>query len=172
MGDATAVCGYCGAVVQQSRSSINRALRAGKPLYCDRACSGLARRVPAEQKREAKRVYDAQRRIEKATEIRAKKSDYYRRTRDPDKERARRARNMGRHAEYCRQPDYRAYKADYDREYGAREYGEYAEAYLLLLDLEREIRSRATWYERAKAKGYYTRSAQQRRRELWQTIGN
>ncbi len=172
-GKAVAVCAYCGAVVAQSQNNIRRALRQGNRLYCDRSCSGLARRVPLEEKREAKRVYDARRRVERATEIRSKKAASYRRNRDPAKERERRAANMGRHVNYCRQPEYLSYKKDYDRERHAAEYGEYAEAYLLLLALEREIRSRASSYERRKAKGYYTRSAQQRRRELWQNrIGN
>lgn len=169
---AIAFCNYCGTSVSQSQSSIRRALREGKPLYCDRACSGMARRVPPERKKEAKAVYDAQRRIDKATEISAKKAAYFQRTYSPAKAREHRAKNMDRHVKYCRQPEYRAYKADYDRQHRAKEYGEYAEAYLLLLDLEREIRSRATYYERLKTRGYYTQSAQQRRRELWQTIRN
>jgi hypothetical protein len=176
MRRAIAFCGYCEGIVPQSQSSIRRALREGKPLYCNRVCFGLARRDPnpptPDQKKEAKRAYDARRRTEKATEISATKAAYYRRTRDPVKERERRTENMGRHVEYCRRPEYRTYKAAYDREYRAKEYGEYAEAYLLLLELEREIRSQATSYERRRARGYYTRSAQQRRRELWQTIRN
>ena len=166
----TAFCGYCRAIVPQAQGSIRRAVREGKALYCDRSCYGMARRSPLtpDQKKEAKRVYDAQRRTEKRAEISAKKAEYHRRTYDPDKERERRAQNMGRHIENCRRPEYRAYKADYDRERRAREYGDYADAYLLLLDLERELRKRATGYERRKARGYYTRSAQQRRRELWQ----
>lgn len=174
MGKPEAFCGFCGAIVRQSPGSINRALREGKPLYCDRTCSGMARRDrrTPEQKKEAKRIYDARRRAEKAAEIRVKKAAYYQRTRDPAKARERRLRNMDRHIEYCRRPEYRAYKADYDRQLRANEYGEYAEAYLLLLELDREIRSRATSYERLKARGYYTRAAQQRRRELWQTIKN
>lgn len=169
-GKAIAFCGYCDAIVPQSQSSIRRAQREGKPLYCNRVCFGKTRRVTLSQKREAKRVYDAQYRTENAPEINAKKAAYYRRTRDPVKERERRRENMDWHVEYCRRPEYRAYKSAYDRERSANEYGEYAEAYLLLLDLEREIRSRATSYERRKARGYYTRSAQQRRRELWRTI--
>lgn len=161
-------CHHCGAVVKQPQNSIRRAIREGKPLYCDRVCSGMARRVPLGQKKEAKRVYDAQRRIDNVAEIRAQHAAYYQRTRDPAKERERRRANMGRHVEYCRRPEYRDYKADYDRELRANEYGEYGEVYLLLLDLEREIRSRATGYERRRARGYYTRTAQQRRRELWQ----
>lgn len=170
LGKVVAACDYCGKVVQQSQSSIRRAIRERKRLYCNRTCSGLARRVSLEQKKEAKRVYDAQRRVEKATELRVKKAAYYQRTRNPAKERERRLANMDRHVEYCRRPEYRAYKKDYDRESRAAEYGEYAEAYLLLLELEQEIRSRATAYERRRARGYYTRTAQQRRRELWHQV--
>ncbi len=163
-----AFCGYCGGEVRQSQSSIRRAIRESKPLYCDRACAGLARRVSLEQKKEQKRIYDAQRRIEQANQLRGKRAAYYQRTRNPAKEREHRAAHMDRHVEYCRQPEYRAYKAAYDRQSRAQQYGEYTDAYLLLRDLERELRSRATSYERRKARGYYTRTAQQRRRELWQ----
>jgi hypothetical protein len=160
------ICGSCGATVRQSQGSINRAIREGKPLYCDRVCAGLARRISSSQKKRKKARYDARRRTEKAAEISADKRAYYQRTHDPEKERERRQAGMGRHVEYCRQPDYVAYKAAYDRELRAKEYGPYGDAYLLLLDLEREIRSRATSYERRKARGYYTRDAQQRRRDL------
>jgi hypothetical protein len=166
------LCRSCGATVRQSQGSINRALREGKPLYCDRVCAGVARRVSASYKKRKKAAYDAGRRIEKAAEISAQKRDYYQRTRNPEKERVRRQANMERHVEYCRQPEYKAAKAEYDRERSAKEYGQYGAAYLLLLDLEREIRSRATSYERYKARGYYTRAAQQRRRELWLTTAN
>ncbi len=173
------LCRSCGAPVKQSQGSINRALREGKPLYCDRVCTGLARRVSASYKKRKKAAYDADRRVEKAAEISAKKRDYHQRTRNPEKERERRRVNMERHVEYCRQPEYKAAKAEYDRdkaeydrERRAKEYGPYGDSYLLLVALEREIRSRATSYERRKARGYYTRTSQQRRRELWLTIGN
>lgn len=163
------LCRSCGATVRQSQGSINRAVREGKPLYCDRVCAGLARRISSSQKKRKKAAYDADRRIEKATEISAQKRDYYQRTRNPEKERQRRLATMERHVEYCRQPEYKVVKAEYDRERHAQEYGQYGAAYLLLLDLEREIRSRATSYERYKARGYYTRTSQQRRRDLWLT---
>lgn len=129
----------------------------------------MARRVSTTYKKRRKSDYDARRRIEKGAELRAQKRDYYQRTRNPEKERERRQAGMARHVEYCRRPEYKAAKADYDSARRAQEYGPYADAYLLLLDLEREIRSRATSYERRKARGYYTRDAQQRRRQLWLT---
>lgn len=162
-------CRSCGAPVKQSQGSINRALRDDKPLYCDRVCAGLARRVSSSYKKRKKALYDAHRRTEKAAAISAQKRAYYQRTRNPEQERQRRQANMERHVEYCRQPEYKAVKAEYDRERRAQEYGQYGAAYLLLLDLEREIRSRATSYERYKARGYYTRTSQQRRRDLWLT---
>lgn len=161
------LCGSCGATVRQPQGAINRAIRQGKPLYCDRACAGRARQVSQSHKKRRKAEYDARRRAEKATEISAQKRAYYQRTRDPERERERRRANMSRHVEYCRRPEYKAAKAEYDRERRAKDYGPYGDAYLLLVDLEREIRSRATWTERAKARGYFTRTAQQRRRELW-----
>ena len=163
------LCRSCGDVVRQKPSAINRAIREGKPLYCDRTCAGIARRISTSQKKRQKRIYDANRRIEKAAEIREKKADYHQRTYNPEKAREQRRAGMGRHVQYCRRPEYVAKKADYDLDRRAKEYGPYADAYLLLLDLEREIRSRATSYERRKARGYYTRAAQQRRRELWLT---
>lgn len=163
------LCGSCGAAVRQSKGSINRAVREGKPLYCDRVCAGHARRVSSSYKKRKKAEYDTRRRTEKAAEISAHKREYYQRTRNPEKERALRQANMERHVEYCRQPEYKAGKAEYDRERRAEEYGPYGDAYLLLLGLEREIRSRATSYERRRARGYYTRTSQQRRRELWLT---
>lgn len=159
-------------MVRQSQGSINRAVREGKPLYCDRTCAGLARRISSSQKKRRKSLYDARRRTELAAEISAQKQAYYQRTRNPEKEREYRRANMDRHVEYCRQPEYVEGKAVYDQERRAAEYGPYADAYLLLLDLEREVRSRATSYERRVARGYYTRAAQQRRRDLCLPTGN
>ena len=98
----------------------------------------------------------------------AQKAEWYQRNRDPEKERAYRQANMPRHLEYCRQPEYRAKKHEYDISKAKDEYGEWGDAWRLLLDLEKEIRSQATAYERRVANGYYTRNAQKRRRELWQ----
>lgn len=147
-------CPQCRSVFVANSSRTNRAARDGAPLYCGRACAGLARRNPP--------MSDEQRRAEKAAYDR----EY--RARNPEKERAYRQANMARHVEYCRRPEYRAKKHEYDAKRNEAEYGEWAEAWRLLQDLEQEIRSQATAYERRVANGYYTRNAQKRRRELWQ----
>jgi hypothetical protein len=167
-------CAQCGTKSRKAVGAVNRAAKIGAPLYCDRVCYGLARRravpVTKAQLVERKRLYDMEYRRKNLARITAQKATHYQATRDPERERAIRKANMPRHIEYCRRPVYRAKKAEYDAKVRAAEYGAFAEAYRLLLYLEREIRSRATSYERLKAKGYYTRNAQQRRRQLWQLM--
>lgn len=167
-------CPQCQGDFTPSTGHANRAAKLGAPLYCGRACAGLARRraVPltdAEAKA-AKKAYDAQRRIDLADRIKAEKAARHKRTYDPVKAAVERAKNMARHIEYCRSPEYKAWKSEYDRRRKFAAFGPFAEAAMLLADLEQEISTRATRYEIYIANGRFTRSAQQRRRELWQTI--
>jgi hypothetical protein len=47
---------------------------------------------------------------------------------------------MPKHVEYCRQPEYKKKKKDYDRKVRVAEYGEFAESYELLEELVKEIK--------------------------------
>jgi len=165
------LCRHCGTEVQQAQRAINQALREGKPLYCNRTCAGLSRRLvmpPSEEERRAKKAaYDARRRELLADRLKAEKAAYYQRTRDPVKERAVRKERMHLHVEYCRRPEYKAKKQSYDKARRLAGYGAFADTAALLEELEREIRERATAYEVRVQQGYYTRDAQKRRRELW-----
>lgn len=141
-------------------------------MYCGRACCGMARRSgkTIDQKRLAKAAYDKARRAgPRRDELLAEKRAHYHANKQAiaEKQRAYRAAHMHRHVEYCRQPEYRAKKRAYDATRSESEYGDFAEAWRLLQELEKEIRSQATSYERRVANGYYTRSAQRRRRDLW-----
>lgn len=149
---------------------MNRSDRAGAPLYCGKGCALAARRVErtAEEKKALKAAYDRDYRKRDPEAMKAYKALYYQETRDPERERAVRKAKMPQHIEYCRRPEYKAWKHEYDIQRAADEYGEFADTWRLLLDLEKEIRSQATAYERRVANGYYLRSAQKRRRELWQ----
>lgn len=142
-------CNHCKKPIFKPISAVNRAAREGRPLYCNRECAGLGRRLKkpptAEERKEAKRLYDANRRLVLADRIKAEKRAYYQANRDPDRERAYRKTRMPYHVEYCRRPEYRAYKATYDRQYLARkQFGEFADAALILRDIEAEISSRMT----------------------------
>lgn len=172
------ICAQCGKLCDKKTAAVNRAKKVGAPLYCDRNCAGLARRrkveLTPEQKKAAKSAYDKQYRLERHERIKAKKRAWY----EANNERiapvmaAYRKKRMPKHVEYCRQPEYRAKKYEYDRQRNESEYGEWAEVWRLLQDLEKEISSQATAYERRVANGYYTRNAQKRRRELCQLRKN
>lgn len=168
-------CPQCKAAFAANTGSANRADKIGAPLYCGRACAGLARRLAVpktpEQKKTEKAAYDKARRERLGEVLRDKKrSDYYANHSEMLRRHAAyRAKRMPAHVEYCRRPEYKAKKHKYDLQRNSAEYGEFAEAHRLLVDLEKEIRSQATAYERRVANGYYTRSAQKRRRELWLT---
>lgn len=167
-------CRQCSGAAKQERGAINRAKKKGLNLYCGRECSGLARRTnkTPEQKKEEKSTYDAQRRVDLIGELRAKKREYHVRTYDPVKAAQIRKVNMPRHVAYCRRPEYVAKRRIYDRHHRAdKTYGPFADAFLTLMDLEREIETRANNYELLKMKDTVNKT-QKRKREYAQATGD
>ena len=168
-----AICPHCHNPFEAKTAHVNRAAKIGAPLYCGRVCAGLARRLKNpptdEQRRAAKSAYDAKRRNgPKRSEILAKKLKHYYANHERIKaEHAEyRAAHMQRHVEYCRQPEYRAKKSEYDRRRRAdMNFGDFAEAALLLADIDREIAEHASKYEIYLTNGTINK-AQQRRRAL------
>lgn len=162
----TLTCPHCRLLFFATAARVNRALKIGAPLYCGIKCAGAARRVEktVTERKDAKRLYDAHRRAEKADEIRAAKREYHRRTYDPTKAALERKKRAPFHAEYCRSPEYRAYKREYDRHHRAQKlFGEFGEAAMLLQDVEHEIDQRATRYEIYMANGTINKSQSRRR---------
>ena len=100
-----------------SQEHINRSRRAGYTLYCSRTCAGLGRRSGKTdpQKKAEKCEYDKQRRANNKERMKAEKAAYHKRTYDPAKARIERKKRSEQHAEYCRQPAYRAWKKKYDK---------------------------------------------------------
>jgi hypothetical protein len=119
------------------------------------------------ERKEKKRLYDLEYRAKNLAAIKAKKAAAYALNPNREKEREYRKKNMNKHVEYCRSPEYKAYKAEYDRKKRFEEYGPFAEAAMVLESLEKEISTQASRYEIYIANGRFTRSAQRRRRELW-----
>jgi hypothetical protein len=164
-------CPQCGGIFEAKPAYINRAAKIGAPLYCGRVCAGLARRLANpptdEQRRAAKAEYDAKRRSgPKREQLLAQKREYYYANHDRIRAElaAYRAAHMQRHVEYCRQPEYRAKKAVYDRRRRAElDFGDFSEAALLLADIDREIAQRATKYEIYLANGTLNKALQRRR---------
>lgn len=159
-------CAHCGATTETPSSAFNRAQKVGASLYCDRECAGLARRKGKSdaQRKAEKSAYDAARRVALADKIKAEKREYHKRTYDPVKAAEVRKRRMPYHVEYCRSPEYRAWKREYDRRYHANKYyGDYAECFLLVMDLRAECLSQMTDYEIRYAKGGVAKTQQRRR---------
>ena len=160
------VCAQCGLIAQKEAGGVNRSVRIGAPVFCSRGCAGLARRdnrTEAERKA-IKAAYDAEYRMREPERRRAERAAYYQRTRDPVREAEIRKRRMPQHVEYCRRPEYRKWKAQYDRRYLARkQFGSFGEAAIVLNELCSEIASRSTFNERAADKGTLNKHLQRRR---------
>ena len=150
-------CEHCGETADRPAGHVNRAPARGLHLYCDRVCMGLARRQhkTRAQKAAEKRVYDIVYRELNAAMLKAKKAEYFRATYDPSKAAAHRKMRMPYHVEYCRQPAYRVKKRTYDRKRRAAEYGPASEAWMILLDINREVKGRMNNYEIKQANGTF-----------------
>lgn len=163
--------------------------RGGK--YCSRVCAGIAKRLPPEVvkanwKKWYKEVYMAP---GSETEARRKaaKSAYFQRTYDPKKAAEDRKHRAKSHVEYCKQyysqPENKAKKFQYDSDRRARlKYGEFAEAYQLLLKIDRKVETLVDRVElrrrngtlnkvQRRKRGYNTREAQRKALE-GQTLDN
>jgi hypothetical protein len=168
------VCGQCGCDALLEAGAVNRARRRRMNVYCGRKCSGLGRRTnkTREQKIEEKRLYDMEYRAKNLADITRKKKEYFRRSYDPEKARIERKANMARHVEYCRRPEYKEYKRQYDRKFRAKsDYGEFWESFLLVMDLDKEVDSRMTDYEVRQINGTNGKT-QKRRRDYERLICN
>ncbi len=163
-------CAHCGKTADKAAGHVKRARDRGLNLYCDRRCSGLGRRhhKTKAQRREEKRLYDIEYRANNPALLKAKKREYHKRTYDPAKAAVVRKANMTRHVEYCRQPEYRRKKKVYDRKHLAEKFfGPFAEAAMLLNDLNLEINGRMNRHEIRYQNGT-TNKAQRRKRQAHQ----
>jgi len=137
-------CSYCRKVFWQAAGAYNLAERIGSPHYCTKKCFGLARRKNRsdKEKKRLKAEYDKKRRTELAEELRAKKKAAYAiwGPRHREEERKKRKERMPLHVEYCRQPEYKIYKSEYDKKRKLSRFGPFAEAYKVLEELKREIK--------------------------------
>jgi hypothetical protein len=170
----TAYCATCGKLLTKKASAINRAKKTGKPMFCDKACFGLSRRdgKTPEQRKEEKRLYDMEYRAKNLQAITEKKAAWFKANYDPIKAAEERKKKMPQHIEYCRRPEYKAYKKRYDEQHRAKkQYGEFYESFLILTQIDQEVSSRASKYEIGLANGTINK-AQTRRRNYERTHSN
>jgi len=158
-------CAHCGLIGMQPTGAYNRAAKKGH-VYCSRACAGLARRLyqSEEEKKANKSAYDAQRRIDLRDKLKAEKAAYYQRTKDPVREAEIRKAKMPRHIEYCRRPEYREWKSQYDKEHRAKKYyGPFWESAMILNEISTEVLSRVDRVEIARQNGTQNKIISRRR---------
>ncbi|MCK5608262.1 hypothetical protein KAR91_40650 [Candidatus Pacearchaeota archaeon] len=108
-------------------------------------------------KKEEKRLYDIEYRRKNKEKLAEKKRIYNSTARAKllAKKRRQKPERKQYHNEYCRQPEYRKYKHLYDVAIGAmKKYGEYWEAAVILIQIERKIKKLIPKKERA----YYKRN--------------
>lgn len=158
-------CQQCGKSIQKEVQHVNRAKRRGNKLFCDRVCFGLSRRKNQSKGElvEKKRLYDIEYRNKNRDILKAKKSEYFQRTYDPQKARIERKKNMQRHIEYCRRPEYVEWKKEYDKQYRAKkDFGEFWESKLALQEIDEILKPHR--YEIMIENGTFCK-AQRRKRE-------
>ncbi len=129
------VCAFCSNISSKEARTVNRARANNLPLYCNRTCAGLARRKGKTelQRKSEKAIYDKGYRAKLEAEIKARKAEHYRLHHDRAKEKAYRQASKQQHLEYCRTPEYRASKREYDKVYRAKkDYGELWECAILV----------------------------------------
>lgn len=167
-------CAHCGNIAQQATGAVNRARSNGLNLYCGRACSGLGRRKgkTETQKKAEKAAYDVVYREQNLPKIKAEKRKRHLLTYDPTQAAIARQANMARHVEYCRRPEYREKQKPYWRKrHAIKFYGPFAEAFLMLRDVEREVTSRASDYE-IRMMNETLNKTQKRKRQYAQATGD
>lgn len=159
-------CKQCGKETDKPASHVNRSLKRGAPLYCSMSCSALGRRIDRsdDEKKELKRIYDQGYRESNLELLKEKKQDWHKRTYDPEKAAVYRKANMQRHVEYCRRPEYAAWKKEYDRKYRAKvKYGEYWECFMLTQDIREEALTLMSDYEIRLSKGTLNKALKRKR---------
>jgi len=141
------ICPHCKKKADIKAGYVNRAKKLGVPRYCSKACSGLARKIERtdEEKKRLKAEYDKKHRKIFAEDIKKAKAAAFKKDykENPEKYRAIRRRRKDEHNEYCRRPEYKKWKAEYDQKHRAKKnYGEFAECHLLIREIEKEYDQR------------------------------
>lgn len=169
-GSISLICPVCKNQHEKYIGHYNRAMKLGAPVYCSRKCAGLGRRSnkTVEQKKAEKSAYDKARlNGEHREKILAEKKKYYFDNHEEISKKLKvyRDKNMQRHVEYCRQPEYREKKKAYDHKHRLQQrYGEFWEAASVLVKLDNELDSKQIKLDN----GIVNKS--QKRKRQWKTL--
>lgn len=162
-------CAQCGKVTKKHLGHVNRARKLGLKLFCGQKCFGLSRRhnKTIQELKEEKRLYDIEYRRKNEKRLKKKRGAWFKKdyAEHPEKYRKQRKKRQKKHNEYCRQPEYRKYKKDYDRKRVAKlQYDKFWEAAIALRDLGDIVDNR-----QAKKDQYIFNKSQKRKRNAKNT---
>lgn len=167
MGMTTIICPHCGNSAEKQNNYLNRAKKVGMKVFCSIECSYKGRRIgrSLEEKKVLKSEYDREFRKKNAERIKEKKHEYFVRTYNPEKASIERKKRMHKHIEYCRQPEYKEKKKEYDQVRRAKlRYGEFWESIILVLKIK-------TMYDTKSARqDNGVNNKTQKRKQLWNQI--
>lgn len=158
-------CDHCGKEFEKYTGHVNRARRSGYRIYCGRVCSGLARRhgQTIEERKAIKAAYDREYRA-RHPEKKIAQKNYERSPAGRAMQKRNRNKFKQSHLEYCRTPEYRKWKKEYDKQYRAKkQFGEFWESAIILNDLDKILQPDK--HEIRLQKGTYNKS--QKRKRLW-----
>ncbi len=137
-------CSYihCGKEIDKPIGEINRAKKRNGKIFCNLQCAGAGKRLnrSEEEKKLIKADYDRKFRELNADKIKLAKHEYFKKTYNKEAAAIERKKNMPRHVEYCRRPEYKEKKKQYDKIHAAKRfYGEYWESALIIDSIEELI---------------------------------
>lgn len=141
------ICPYCKQEADKPTGHVNRARSIGAPCYCSKLCSGLARKIERsdEEKKRIKAEYDIKYRAKNIVKITKRKKAFFKKdyAENPEKYRQWRKNKQPKHNEYCRRPEYKAWKKQYDQVFRLKKsYKDFWEPAQVLLNLEKELDSK------------------------------
>ncbi len=163
------ICRYCNKQADKPTGEVNRALKRRLPIYCNRVCAGLSKRKPKLTQgefKEKKRLYDIEYRAKNSDRIKAEKAIKWRQWYNVEEESKKRRtpEYRARHKAYLNTTEYKEYKKKYDLIYrNKQDYGDFWEAAILSLEIDREVTSRMDDVEVRRQNGTLNKSLQRKR---------
>lgn len=157
-----AICKHCGIEFEKSSGHLNRANKLGVPVFCSKQHFWESRRIERsnEEKKAVKAKYDKE--YHKTEKRKASARRYNSSPIGRAMQKRQREKQKQAHLEYCRTPEYRAWKKQYDENYQAkRSFGEFYESGILLKKIAYLVDNR----EANQLKGTYNKS--QKRKRSW-----
>lgn len=112
-------------VAQYNHRMNRKSVKGINNVYCSKICSGIARRTSKEEKIEQKRLYDIEYRKNNIEKLKITKHLYNISPAGRAMQKRNREKFKQSHLEYCRTPEYREWKREYDQEHVFKtKYGE------------------------------------------------